>query len=101
MTTFFNFITSVITDGSRAFDVMDDVARVTDQTPLVRDVITGMNEANAIAHGTLDAFVHPAKKIINDLDLQAAWKWFKTILTDIALLLLIGLATLVILYLIG
>lgn len=101
MSSFFSFLASLFTDGAKAFDRMDNFARVSDSSPLVHDVTSGLDTVNSAFRGSLDAVVHPAKRILTDLDLQADWQWFKTILADIAILLVVGLASLLLLYIIG
>lgn len=102
ITSFFSFITAVFTTGSDAFDDMDKVAR-TAETDIFA-VIDTVKDSSLIPPGgksLINDIERPLEKLLNDITLQRSWARFKTILADIAILLVVGLATLVVLYLVG
>jgi hypothetical protein len=102
VTSFFSFLGALFTTGSDAFDDMDKVAR-TAETELF-DVIDTIKESSLIPPGgksLINDVERPLEKLLNDISLQRSWARFKTILADIAILLVVGLATLIVLYLIG
>jgi hypothetical protein len=102
ITSFFSFITAVFTTGSDAFDDMDKVARTT-ETDIFVAIDSAKDALSAIPGmtGAINTVERPLEKLLNDITLQRSWARFKTILADIAILLVVGLATLVVLYLVG
>lgn len=95
-----SFVMSLFTDGGDAFNVMDNWARVTDSSPYVKDFIEGFDDVNAGLHGALDAIGKPVKRLISDLDLEADWVWFKKILADIFISVVLAFVVVIVLILI-
>lgn len=93
------FLYNLFTDGYSAFDVLDGWARVDETSSVVQDLTNGMDTWNKAAGGAFDVIVRPAKAIVNDLDLQADWLWFKTILADVFIIIFLAMVVLFVLVL--
>jgi hypothetical protein len=73
-----SFIGSLFTDGGEAFGVMDNWARVSDTSSYVKDF----------------------KRLVNDLDLEADWVWFKKIMADLFISIVLAFIVVIVLILV-
>jgi hypothetical protein len=93
-----SFIGSLFTDGGEAFGVMDNWARVSDTSSYVKDFIDGFNDINKA--GEFDAIGRPLKRLVNDLDLEADWVWFKKIMADLFISIVLAFIVVIVLILV-
>lgn len=102
MTTTAQFIYDMVALGPEALDGASSLFRAADDE-IIKDAIAACDLINNVANGVV-AGSNPArglKKFIKSDPIAREWAWFKRILVDMFLIIILSIGTLLALYFLG
>lgn len=97
MSTTLQFLYEMITTGPEAFNAAENLFRAADND-ITKDAIAACDLANNVLPGSP---LNGLKNFIKSDPIVREWAWFKRILADMFLIIVVAIGTLLVLYFLG